>query len=77
MDNRTVNLSITSWHELFRCDGNYDIQYNKNEIYLIKSNRRLLKSIRDKDWLTFARTYNGPSPKGYDKKMEKNYENFK
>ncbi|EKT60198.1 N-acetylmuramidase family protein, partial [Providencia burhodogranariea] len=46
-------------------------------VNFIKSNRRLLKSIRDKDWLTFARTYNGPSQKGYDKKMEKNYENFK
>lgn len=35
IDNRTVNLAISSWHELFRCDGNYDIQYNKNEIGLI------------------------------------------
>ncbi|EJF7710983.1 hypothetical protein H0910_16165 [Providencia alcalifaciens] len=34
IDNRTVNLAISSWHELFRCDGNYDIQYNKNEIDL-------------------------------------------
>lgn len=35
IDNRTVNLSITSWHAPFRCDGNYDVQYNKNEIDLI------------------------------------------
>lgn len=35
IDNRIVNLAISSWHELFRCDGNYDIRYNKNEIDLI------------------------------------------
>ncbi|HCT1988700.1 hypothetical protein [Proteus mirabilis] len=35
IDNRTVNLSITSWYDLFRCDGNYDVQQNKNEIILI------------------------------------------
>ncbi|MER5095634.1 hypothetical protein, partial [Providencia stuartii] len=35
IDNRTAKLSISSWHELFRCDGNYDIQHNKNEIELI------------------------------------------
>lgn len=35
IDNRTVNLAISSWHELFRCDGNYDVLYNKNEIDLI------------------------------------------
>lgn len=35
IDNKTVNLSIISWHAPFRCDGNYDIQHNKNEIELI------------------------------------------
>ncbi|WP_350893123.1 N-acetylmuramidase family protein [Providencia stuartii] len=46
-------------------------------VNFIKSNNKLLKSIREKDWLTFAKTYNGPLQKGYDKKMEKNYEIFK
>ncbi|QHB34830.1 N-acetylmuramidase family protein [Yersinia canariae] len=40
----------------------------------IKFDVTLLKSIRSKDWLTFARAYNGKRQKGYDKKMEKNYE---
>lgn len=39
----------------------------------IQSNRVLLQAIRDKDWLTFAKTYNGPRQNGYDLRMERNY----
>lgn len=42
-------------------------------VSFIKADRVLLHSIRTKDWLSFAKRYNGPRQKGYDLKMEKNY----
>lgn len=42
-------------------------------VSFIKADNVLLRSIRSKDWLTFARRYNGPKQKDYDLKMEKNY----
>ncbi|WP_312626943.1 N-acetylmuramidase domain-containing protein [Scandinavium sp.] len=39
----------------------------------IEADSVFLRSIRDKDWLSFAKRYNGPSQKGYDLKMENNY----
>ncbi|WP_337926204.1 N-acetylmuramidase family protein [Lelliottia amnigena] len=38
-------------------------------VAFIKFDATLLTSIRNKDWLTFARAYNGKKQKGYDKKM--------
>lgn len=42
-------------------------------VSFIKADRVLLHSIRAKDWLSFAQRYNGPRQKGYDLKMERNY----
>lgn len=42
-------------------------------VSFIKADRVLLHSIRTKDWLLFAKRYNGPRQNGYDLKMEKNY----
>lgn len=42
-------------------------------VSFIESDGVLLRSIRSKDWLSFAKRYNGPRQKGYDLKMEKNY----
>ncbi|WP_421236339.1 N-acetylmuramidase family protein [Aeromonas sp. 601039] len=42
-------------------------------VNFIKSDNRLLKAIRAKDWLAFALVYNGPRQKGYDIKMKDNY----
>ncbi len=42
-------------------------------VSFIKADRVLLHSIRTKDWLSFAQRYNGPRQKGYDLKMERNY----
>ncbi|ECV4287268.1 hypothetical protein DMI97_10305 [Salmonella enterica] len=42
-------------------------------VSFIKADRVLLRSIRTKDWLSFAQRYNGPRQKGYDLKMERNY----
>lgn len=38
----------------------------------------LIKALRDKDWATFARTYNGPGYKKnkYDEQMEKAYKKY-
>jgi len=40
---------------------------------LLRSNSAWLDAIRAKDWLRFALLYNGPSQKGYDKRMEEAY----
>ncbi|HAZ3607852.1 TPA: N-acetylmuramidase family protein [Escherichia coli] len=42
-------------------------------VSFIKADRVLLHSIRTKNWLSFAQRYNGPRQKGYDLKMEINY----
>ncbi|MED5696121.1 N-acetylmuramidase family protein [Enterobacter ludwigii] len=42
-------------------------------VSFIKADRVLLHSIRTKDWLSFAKRYNGPRQNGYDLKMERNY----
>ncbi|MCE9993293.1 N-acetylmuramidase family protein [Enterobacter asburiae] len=42
-------------------------------VSFIKADKTLLRSIRTKDWVSFAKKYNGPRQKGYDLKMEKNY----
>ena len=42
-------------------------------VSFIKADRILLHSIRTKDWLSFAKGYNGPKHNRYDLKMERNY----
>ncbi|HAX9995868.1 TPA: N-acetylmuramidase family protein [Escherichia coli] len=42
-------------------------------VSFIKADSVLLRSIRTKDWLSFAQRYNGPRQKGYDLKMGRNY----
>lgn len=39
----------------------------------IKTDARLLRATREKDFTTFAEIYNGPSHRSYDKKMEAAY----
>jgi hypothetical protein len=39
----------------------------------IKTNN-LEKSMRDKDWLHIARTYNGKKQRGYDERLKKKYD---
>ncbi|QDZ29520.1 N-acetylmuramidase domain-containing protein [Noviherbaspirillum sp. UKPF54] len=39
----------------------------------IKADSRLLKAVREKDWLAFAIGYNGKKQAGYDRKMAKAY----
>ncbi len=45
----------------------------------IKSNPKLLKALRNHDWESFAKGYNGPDYKAnkYDTKMKNNYELYK
>jgi hypothetical protein len=45
-------------------------------VRFIENDSRLLKAIRAKDWLTFARGYNGPAQKGYDQRMAKAYQKY-
>ena len=40
----------------------------------IKSNKKLAKAIKEKDWLTFAINYNGAQQEGYDVQMKKAYD---
>ena len=41
--------------------------------YFLESDEALLRSLREKDFLTFALIYNGPKQKGYDKKIKEAY----
>ena len=47
-------------------------------VKFIKADGRLVKALREKDWTTFARIYNGPAYKtnNYDVKMKDAYEKF-
>lgn len=47
-------------------------------IKFIKADNRLLKALKEKDWTTFSRIYNGPAYKtnNYDTKMKDAYEKF-
>lgn len=45
-------------------------------VNFIMADPRLNSAIIKKDWLKFARAYNGPKQKGYDVKMRENYEAF-
>jgi hypothetical protein len=47
-------------------------------ISFVKNSATLSRAIRQKDWTTFARTYNGPgyAANQYDVKMKQNYEKF-
>lgn len=48
-------------------------------VKFIKADNRLVRALKEKDWTTFARIYNGPAYKinNYDKKMEEAYGRFK
>ncbi|MNF59887.1 hypothetical protein D3C84_414890 [compost metagenome] len=46
-------------------------------VNFIKSDSRLAKAIIEKNWLAFAKAYNGPAQQGYDRKMEANYNALK
>lgn len=48
-------------------------------IRFIKANPNLLTAIRNKDWVSFARGYNGPAyaSNSYDKKMAAAYDKYK
>ena len=47
-------------------------------IKFIKSDKRLVKALKEKDWTTFARIFNGPaySRNAYDTKMKAAYERY-
>lgn len=46
-------------------------------VNFINSDSVLLNAIRSKDWLSFAKRYNGPGQNGYDSRMRSNYEQSK
>jgi hypothetical protein len=45
-------------------------------VNFILADSKLKKAIQKKDWLAFARIYNGPKQSGYDHEMRRNYEEF-
>lgn len=46
-------------------------------INFIKNQPLMYKALKEKDWLTFARLYNGPKQKGYDTKLKFAYDKYK
>lgn len=70
------------WHEAagFSTVGEFVKSISASEsshlrafVNFIKADSRLSTSIVDKNWLKFARAYNGPRQNGYDVKMQENY----
>ncbi len=56
-----------------------EVSHLKAVAAFIRSDPRKLKALKEKDWATFARRYNGPaySDNQYDQKMKAEYEKLK
>jgi peptidoglycan hydrolase-like protein with peptidoglycan-binding domain len=52
-------------------------QLGFNLFILGKTDPRFLPALKSKDWLAFAKAYNGPAQKGYDVKLAAAYEKHK
>ena len=59
------------------CELRYFSSLLKAFVEFIKSDSRLARAIVAKDWLSFARAYNGPAQSGYNTKMRDHYNDFK
>lgn len=46
-------------------------------VRFIKANPKMHRAIQKQDYLTFAKSYNGPAQKGYDRKMQNAYNRLK
>ncbi|MBZ6072446.1 N-acetylmuramidase family protein [Aeromonas schubertii] len=68
-----LNAGYKDVHEFVSSLSVSEKNHLKAFVNFIKADDRLLKAIRAKDWLAFALVYNGPSQKGYDKRMKDNY----
>ncbi|WP_206678896.1 N-acetylmuramidase family protein [Pseudomonas sp. SST3] len=71
------NAGYTSVEEFVRELSTSEKNHLKAFVSFIKADNRLAKAIVEKDWLSFAKAYNGPAQQGYDKKMEAHYNAFK
>lgn len=80
-------FQIMGYH--YKTLGYQSIQAFVNDMYteqgqldafvkFIKADSRLVKALKEKDWTTFARIFNGPAYKtnNYDVKMKNAYEKF-
>lgn len=63
-----------SVREMVRAASTSEKNHLRMFVSFISADPVLLRSLVNKDWLAFARRYNGPAQKGYDHKMRENYE---
>lgn len=73
MGNNHIAAGYSSVEDFVREISISEKNHLKAFVSFIQSDSTLSKAIVDKDWLSFARAYNGPAQKGYDTKMRDNY----
>ena len=73
MGENHVSAGYGTVEEFVREISGSEKNHLKAFVNFIESDRRLSTSIVSKDWLSFAKAYNGPAQSGYDTKMESNY----
>lgn len=74
-------------HNLCGCKDVFDFVHKMSEshekqlelMYYFMNNSGCLKELKEKDWVGFAKKYNGPgyAQNAYDQKLRNAYENFK
>lgn len=72
-----VAAGFGSVREMVRAASVSEKNHLRMFVSFISSDSILLRSLVGKDWLTFARRYNGPAQRGYDLRMRENYENLR
>lgn len=70
------DLGYSSVQEFVRKMELNEAEHLKALVKFIQNDTVLLKSLRNRDWLTFARRYNGPAQKGYDKRLDQAFKSF-
>lgn len=74
------SLGYVSIDEFVRCMEKDEFEHLKAFVRFNKNDARLLKAIREKDWSTYARVYNGPGYRNhkvpYDDRLLSAYNRF-
>lgn len=78
--NSSIALKSASWGKFQIMGENYSkagYTIVEDFVNFIQSNTIIYSYIIIRDWLQFARAYNGSAQVGYDTKMKNNYVTFK
>jgi len=72
-----ATLGYGSVEEMVKLACVSETSHLKDFCKFVQADQKLITSLRGKDYLTFARTYNGPGQQGYDEKIRTAYQKFK